>query len=266
MIKYILLVLIFTCNFVQAESGCSFKKWHVYQGSQLLQGKPKGAYIFATTKVKVDADGAPNAYHPDDVGLHCTNGTGFKGLDCPQNGGYPKSSWWRSAIVPDPKNNDKGYIQPDGIYKGYFVSQTSLQDKSKSNLDITKYVNSTAIPYLVFPGKFNSRSGTGSVGDLGYALNLENGKGSAFIVAEIGPSNAHLGEMSIFLGDALGGNSPNPRTGAGVPTGKVVYVVFPYSKGDPSWPVPLAEINSKVTPLLNAVGGVDILKNCADTL
>jgi hypothetical protein len=156
--------LVLFSSVVQAAATCPFQKWEQYQGTQLLREKPKDAYIFSTNQVKVDADGAPNAYHPDDVGLHCTKGTGFKGLDCPANGGYPKESWWRSAILPDPKNNNQGYIQPDGTFKGYFVSQTSLKDNSKSNLDTKKYVDSTQIPYLVFPGKFNTMNGTGSMG------------------------------------------------------------------------------------------------------
>ena len=108
--------------------------------------------MFATTHAQVDADGAPNAYHPDDVGLNCKTGTGFKGLDCPANGGYPNGDWWPSAIVPDPKNKKKGYVQPDGEFKGFFVSQTSLRDGARSDLDPAKYVNAAAVPYLVFPG------------------------------------------------------------------------------------------------------------------
>lgn len=248
------------------REGCSFKKWEAYQGVSLFKNKANGSYIFMIKEVRVDADGAPNAYHPDDIGLHCTKGTGFKDLDCPANGGYPNSSWWRFAIVPDPKNNKRAYVQPSGQFKGFFVSRTSLQDKSKADLDATKYVNSTSVPYLVFPGGFYSKSGTGLVGDFGYALNIESGKSSPFIVAEVGPANAHLGEMSIFLGRALGGSDPNPRTGAGVPTGKTVYIISPSSKNSPAWPLTTTEINSKVALLLATIGGAEQLKNCANAL
>lgn len=251
---------------VQAAPPCAFQAWDKYQGSQLLRKSEKGPYVFSTSEVKVDADGAPNAYHPDDVGLHCTKGIGFKGLDCPANGGYPSQSWWRSAIVPDPKNNNKGYIQPDGRFKGYFVSQTSLKDKSKSSLDPEKYVDSTAVPYFVFPGKFISKFGTGAVGDYGFALNLKSGKSSPFIVAEVGPPNAQLGEMSIYLGSALGGSDPNPRTGVGTPEGKIIFVVFPYTKAASGWPIKNETIESKVSELLKSIGGVEMLKSCASAL
>lgn len=187
-----------------AQEVCRFEKWQVYNGVQLLKEPQTGSYVFVVRHAKVDADGAPNAYHPDDVGLNCIRDTGFRGLDCPANGGYPSQDWWRSAIVPDPHNKNVGYIQPSGEFKGFFVSQTSLKDAQKSDLDPTKYVNAATVPYLVFPGKFNRLSGTGTLGDAGYAFNLDNGKVSPFIVAEIGPSDATLGEMSIALGTALG--------------------------------------------------------------
>ncbi len=252
--------------FLHAEPQCDFPRWDAYQNADLLRQKEKGPYIFITNDVKIDADGAPNAYHPDDVGLHCTKGTGFKGLDCPANGGYPNQSWWRVAIVPDPKNNDKGYVQPSGQFKGYFVSQTSLRDNSKLDIDPDKYVDSTSIPYFVFPGKFYKKSGTGLVGDYGFAINMDNGNSSSFVVADVGPSNAHLGEMSIALGAALGGESPNPRTGSGTPKGKIAYIVFPYTKATPKWPVEQSDINEKVTALLASNGGVEMLQACAETL
>lgn len=262
--RYLLTGLLLYISTLQAEPICSFQNWQTYQGTQLKREKPKGSYIFTTSKVKVDADGAPNAYHPDDVGLDCKKGTGFKGLDCPANGGYPNGKWWRSAIVPDPKNNNKGYIQADGIFKGYFISQTSLQDNSKSNLDTKKFVDSTSIPYIVFPGKFNEMNGTGLMGDFGYAINIDNGKSSPFIVAEVGPYSADLGEISIALSKALGGASPNPRTGEGAAEGKIVYVVFPYSKNSPAWPLTKEEIQTKATSLLNNIGGSQTLIVCAN--
>jgi hypothetical protein len=100
----------------------------------------------------------------------------------------------------------------------------------------------------------------------GYAFNIENGKSSPFIVAEVGPPNVHLGEMSISLGNALGGSNPNPRTGAGVPNSKIVYVIFPYSKNSPAWPLSHEEIQSKVTSLLNTIGGEETLRVCSDAL
>jgi len=35
--------------------------------------------------MSIDADGAPNAYHPDNIGL-----------DDLKNAGYPNTSWWKN--------------------------------------------------------------------------------------------------------------------------------------------------------------------------
>lgn len=155
------------------------------------------------------------------------------------------------------------YVQPaSSAYAGFFVSQTTLVDGTKSKTDIARYVDSRNVPYLVFPGKFYSIVGTGSMGDFGYAINVATGKSSPFVVAEVGPSNATLGEMSIALATALGGTSPNPRTGAGIPQGKTVYVVFPRSRAEPSWPLANAKIDARVEALLQTVGGQEALADC----
>ena len=245
-----------------ADTQCTFEKWALDKSYELLRKGDTGAYIFTSSNVQVDADGAPNAYHPDDVGLDCIKGESFKGLDCPANGGYPNQSWWRDAILPDPLDNNKGYIQKTGKYKGYFVSQTSLHDNTKPATSPERYVNASVVPYIVFPGKLNMLKGTGTVGDFGFAFNLDSGKSSAFIVAEVGPTDAKLGEMSIALGVALGGN-PNPRTGAGKPGGTNVFIVFPHSRMKPAWPISNADIANKVNVLLEQAGGLEMLKSCA---
>jgi len=247
-----------------AQESCSFSKWNKYRDTKLIRNLAKSAYIYGTMQIKVDADGAPNAYHPDDIGLHCTNGTGFKGLDCPANAGYPKSSWWKNALLPDPLNPNRAYVQTVGRYAGYFISQTTLKDKTKADTDTEKYVDSRNIPYIIFPRKFNKIKGTGFIGDLGYAINLESGETSPFVVAEIGPSNAQLGEMSIALAVALGGNNPNPRTGAGTPSGTILYVIFPNSNHDYPWPLSPSEMATASESLLESVGGIDAVLACKE--
>lgn len=248
-------------NAMSAE--CNFTKWASYQDTTLYKHVGSSAYIFQSTNVKVDADGAPNAYHPDDIRLHCSKGQGFRGLDCPENAGYPNRHWWPSALVADPDNPSEPYVQTSSsAYPGYFVSQTSLFDKTKSKVDSARFVDARNIPYLVFPGAFNSMRGTGTLGDLGYAINISNGKKSPFIVADVGPKQAALGEMSIALAAALGGIDPNPRTGAGTPKGKILYVVFPKSSATPAWPLSGAQIAAQADRLLGEVGGLAALERC----
>ena len=249
---------------IHADQKCSYHKWKVYKGVALLQHSGGSAYIYSSKYVKVDADGAPNAYHPDDIGLHCTKGIGFKGLDCPANAGYPNTKWWKNAILPNPDNPQKAFVQKSGEFAGYFVSCTTLKDASKSDADPAKYVDSRNIPYVVFPGKFSKIKGTGRMGDIGYAINLKTKTMSPFVVAEVGPSDAELGEMSIALAKALGGNNPNPRTGTGVPKGMILYIIFPNSSRTYKWPLSLASIAEHSATLLNDVGGIDRAISCMD--
>lgn len=248
---------------------CPFSEPFSYADTVLLRQPGGTAYVFATSDIKIDADGAPNAYHPDDVQLDCTRGTGFKGLDCPANAGYGKrpSSWWPSALLPDPENTARPYIQPPvNEFAGFFVSQTSLKDLTKPSTDPARYVDARHVPYLVFPGNFHRMKGTGNMGDLGYAINLDNGKSSSFIVAEAGPTTASLGEMSIALGKALGGANPNPRTGAGKPSGTILVVMFPRSAARPSWPLSNKEIDARASKLLADIGGKERLSACIGPL
>jgi hypothetical protein len=259
-----LLLTLLTATSSWAES-CPFSKWTSYRSSTLLR-HTTGAYVFATAEVKVDADGAPNAYHPDDARLDCRKGSGFKGLDCPGNAGYPKGDWW-NVLVRDPAVRSRPYVQPPGsVFPGFFVSMTSLRDGTKPATDTTSYVDARTVPYLVFPGSFSTMKGTGIVGDVGYATNTSNGKRSPFIVAETGPPSALLGEMSIALGSALGGTNPNPRTGAGAPKGKIVYVVFPRSAASPRWPLTNEALTTRVDGLLSRVGGIQAVEACTSAL
>src|SRR6202044_157896 len=70
------------------------------------------AYCFGIAAVAIDADGAPNAYHPGDVGKHGVKGAKYIGLDSPEDAGYRQSPKdWPNVIVPDPKDPSTGYIQ-----------------------------------------------------------------------------------------------------------------------------------------------------------
>ena len=233
------------------QSSCSFESWMTYQGTELLSHLDFSAYLFSSTHMAIDADGAPNAYHPEDIGL-----------DFIANAGYPDTSWWDAVLVQDPMNPNQAYIQPDGEFAGYFVSKTSLQDPSKPEADPARYVDARNIPYLVFPGSFYQQSGTGLLGDLGYAFNLSTGEASPFVVADIGPSRARLGEVSIALAERLGGDNVNPRNGAGSPEGEMLYVVFPYSSRTHTWPLGIEDINRHANSLLVEIGGIESIRAC----
>lgn len=219
-------------------------KWFDYQGTTLYRAKEGDAYFFIANSMSIDADGAPNAYHPDDTGL-----------DALANAGYPSAGGWRDVLATDPHNPNRPFIQRDGEFAGYFASKTALQDVTKKETDTARYVDARNVPYIVFPGAFYATKGTGELGDIGIAMNLDTHDSSAFLVAEVGPPDAPLGEVSICLAESLGGKNVNPRNGNGAPKGRILYLLFPHSKAERPWPLSNAAIKERADRLLESVGG-----------
>lgn len=246
----------------RGPSRCGFEPWMKYRGVTLHHSESSQVYGFVTHHKAVDGDGAPNAYHPDDVGNECRSSG--KGLDCPTNAGYPDTSWWSSVLVPNPVQPAVAYIQPSGPFAGFFVSQTALQDSTADVTNPGRYVDASRFPYLVFPRGFYRMQGTGKLGDIGFAYNKKTGNHSAFLVGDVGPANARLGEASIALHESLGGAPVNPRTGAGLRSDEIVYLVFPYSVGqrESAWPLTLEVLNIQASELLERHGGFDFLFDC----
>ena len=246
----------------QAAPSRPLAHWDDYGGTQLFRNAGQGAYVFATTHAQVDADGAPNAYHPDDVGLNCKTGTGFKGLDCPANGGYPNGDWWPSAIVPDPKNKRRATSSLTASSR-----DSSCRRRRSGTVPGRIWIRpSMSTPRRCLTWSFRgipSESGHGNAGRPGLCgepgqrqdVGVHRGGGRAL--------GCEIGEMSIALAQALGGQNPNPRTGAGKPDGKIAYVVFPKSRANPAWPLTNQQIGDRVQDLLKQLpGGMETLKAC----
>lgn len=261
-----LLAFVVACGWTfPTQAACTFSSWFEFKGTKLLRNTAKTAYVYVTGHSRVDADGAPNAYHPSDVGKNCAHDEHI-GLDCPANAGFPNTDWWGSVLVPDPQDPSKPFVQPSGPTKGFFVATTWLSAPGVANTNPSKYVDSTKIPYLVFPGStFSGLSGTGFKGDVGIAWHSQTGRSTAFIVADKGGgADAKLGEGSIALYEALGGQNVNARTGAGVAPGKVRFLVFPGSRHavDQSWPQSMESIKNQADNLLAEIGGERAVADC----
>ena len=167
---------------------------------------PNSQAFFFVSGMSIDADGAPNAYSPDDTGL-----------DELANAGTP-AHW--DGIVADLQGNP--LIQQEGDPSpGSYISCTSLSDKTKKFNDPTGYVDASKIPYVALPAEVANRGGA-RLGDFAFVMNLRNGKSSFAIYADIGT----LGEGSVALANALGIPS-NARRG-GVADG-ILYLLFPGS-------------------------------------
>ncbi len=194
-------------------------------------------YFFAAG-MTIDADGSPNAYNPENTGL-----------DDLANAGQP-GHW--DGVLQDRDGNP--LMQgPDDPFPGYYISCTSLADRTKRPLDPTRFVDASKIPYVVLPREVAFGSGT-RLGDFAVVMNLRTGAWSFAIFADVGT----FGEGSIALADNLGIWSDARRGGT---WGGVFYLVFPGS-GD-GQPRSIEEMNEAADKAFHDWGGVERLNSCA---
>lgn len=243
-----LLAAMLLASSAPAMAAC--ENWTDYKGVALHRFPGGKTYAYLTRRVAIDADGAPNAYHPED-----------RGIDALANAGFPNGGW-RSVLVTDPDDHSKPYVQNTGEFAGFFLSMTTLQDGSKLSTDAARYVDARNVPYVVFPGRFFNMAGTGRRGVIGMARNLSTGQTSPMIFADVGGTEHELGEISIRLAENLGGHDVNPRTGSGAPEGPFAYVIFPGSEATPPWPVSADQLQQRADAELAKIGGWDAVLSC----
>ena len=196
--------------------------------------------IAYTSGMAIDADGSPHAYHPCDSGLDALANAGSHGnwFGIYTRKGIP---WVQSDTCPTP---------------GYYISTTSLQDKTKNEDDPSRYTDAEKIPYIVLPPSL-ADSGM-KLGDIALVINTKNDSACFAIFADTGPKNK-IGEGSIALAKALGINS-NPRTG-GADDG-IIYILFPGSgDGKPKTVIQIKTIGENE---LKKTVGKEGLRKCVE--
>lgn len=199
---------------------------------------PDHSAFFFSAGMTIDADGAPNAYSPDD-----------KGLDELANAGSP-GHW--DGVIQD-ANGDPIVQGPDDPFPGFYVSCTSLVDRTKKGSDPARYVDASKIPYIVLPGSL-ARDAGARLGDFAVVMNVREQKMSYAIFADVGT----FGEGSVALADNLGIWS-NAR--AGGRRAGLFYVVFPGSGN--GQPRTVEEINTEAGKVFRDWGGPEQLTSCA---
>ncbi len=192
----------------------------------------------------VNADGAPNAYHPNKS----------RGLDFLANAGRPGNWWGLATDSNTPSGNP--LIQTSGEFKGYYVSHTSLCDGPRGDEDTAKYVDARHISYIVLPPQLLDGC-FARLGDLAAVYNMRNGHLEYAIVADRGPRDA-IGEGSIALAARLGIGTDLRGHRAGQ-SGDVVYLVFPGTASEPAWPRERDSIQQGAANAFNAWGGLEVL-------
>jgi hypothetical protein len=187
----------------------------------------------------VDADGAPDAYGPNNSGTDLTSDAGHPG------------NWWALVI----RGGNPVIQGPNDPNPGDYVSTTALFDPSFPTSDPRHWVNADTIPFAVIPG--SPHFGV-AIGDYGFALRLDTGDSSPIIVADSGP-DGQLGEISIAAAKNLNLN-PSPRDG-GTQANKILYVFFPGSSKGWSNATTAEDVLSAANQLLLALGGIDALRS-----
>ena len=199
---------------------------------------PGNQAFFFVSGMTIDADGAPNAYHPDNIGL-----------DDLANAGLP-GHW--DGVITD--RTGEPLIQgPDDPFPGYYVSCTALTDRTKARTDPARYVDASKIPYIVLPRDVAVQGGA-QLGDFAVVVNLRNGKSSYAIFADVGT----MGEGSIALANNLGIWSDARQGGR---RGGILYLVFPGSGN--RQPRTVEEISAETQKLLEDWGGAEKLTSCS---
>src|SRR5205085_4048101 len=201
-------------NQERERGACSVQPESFALKKRNLQVWNAGDGVLFTSGMTIDADGAPNAYGPKNRGLDFTaNARGRHG--------------WVALVT-----NKQGHPvrQKRGPYRGFYVSTTSLEQRSITDLTNPKrYIDARKVPYIALPRDFADRFGIG-LGDLAVVMNQANGRSAYAIFADIGP-RGKIGEGSIALAKALG-MPADPRHSL-APDG-IVYLVFPGS-GAAKW-------------------------------
>ncbi|MBZ9765509.1 hypothetical protein LB526_01875 [Mesorhizobium sp. CA6] len=178
---------------------------------QLVHGSKSPFFV---SKLAVDADGAPMAYHPGDTGSY--------------------------DYLANVSKNDLHGIQGErgavGPAPGFYVSGTSLSNPEYKMNDTRHWVDAATIPYFVinrqeFP-QFNV-----PLGCVATVIDLQSRKRTGAILADTGRA---VGEGSIALAVSLGlspFSKTHPPKVVGFDQSRFVYLLHPDRTVDAPWPV-----------------------------
>jgi hypothetical protein len=221
--------------------------------ARVIYGQPGERALLFLAGLKIDADGAPRAYHPDDA----------PGLDALANA---KSDGRWVGLVTD--RAGKPFVQrASDPAPGFYVSVTALENEQVADpADPRRYVDAGRVPYIVLPGgqkaKAAYRAADLNLGDIAIVYNSRTRTIAAAILADYGPAGA-LGEGSIKLADDLGYADTSPRHG-GTGARENLFLVFPGSGA--GFPRDLAHMQKTARTLLAAWGGARRLADCLEAL
>lgn len=210
--------------------------------------------VFFQSKMSCDVDGAPNAYHPiddrlaldviDSAGGHRRNGLPDGPLD----------------TMPSPEvvvfAGGKPYIQPDGKFKGFYVSETSYEDKSLPATSNMRYLDARTFRYIVLPGGLVPEA---ELGDLAIVVDPASRRYTTAVFGDIGPSS-ESGEVSLATILGLKLPATDGKSSPGQTRDDLLYIVFPHTAAKvaaaDAWPHSVDTIAKLAAKEFEAWGGI----------
>jgi hypothetical protein len=187
------------------------------QGCEVLQDSDRRVHFLADADI--DADGANGqsgewAYKPFD-----------KGLEALANAGFPTHpEWYRSILVCNKRTGAP--VLFDG---GGFVSRTSYEWAREPHDTPRRFVDASAVPYIVVNANIRRRAKGIVLGCLAKITNTHTGRWTWAVVADIGPLRK-IGEISMAAARSI--DVPwNPRSG-GASDRIIQYELWPGTPAD----------------------------------
>ena len=202
---------------------------------------PGSNACYFTTKMAIDADGAPKAYYPGEY--------------------YPSNAHgafdWLDNLNPADQHGTQGQ-DAQGPAPGFLVSGTALVDPDHYNSnDVRKYVDASSTPYVVLTGPSSFPTAPGcrlQKGCLVLVTDTLTGIYSGAIYADVGRA---VGEASLALALMLSIDPFDrrrwPKVTGGVAERRIFHLVFPQDVVAPPWSVD--EIQKRASDLFQQWGG-----------
>jgi hypothetical protein len=263
------------------------------------QALPTSDLIVFKSALRVNTDGAPTSYHPDDPrgntkainnvvngisiskpGTALSYGNKIAAFEKFRDAGWVVPNGfkinWRNVIATVKKDGREiPCVLSSGPYKGYFGSLTTLSnglpEGARGECETANQIDQQAIAGLVLPGGSNPLREFGAkFGDLVLALNPVTHNFIAAVVADGGPPE-NLGEGSVAMNMSLLGKTALPKNydeAKHLDTGttRMVVAIVPASRSfEPALPFSQPNITARVESWAKS-HGYQTTQGLADTL
>jgi len=236
------------CDKIEVASVChryDFSRHRCIEEIPVFQLPGSSDYFFVS-KMAIDVDGAPRAYHPRDSRP-------------PDN--HTEALDWLTSVSSQDLHGIQGQ-NGIGPRPGFYVSGTSLENPAYPENDTRRYVDGETIPYIVLVNPFPQPRGDRiELGDCGMVIDLQSGRSSVGIFADVGHA---VGEDSLRLALNLGldptASDHPPKVSGYEERVDFLHIIFSNSKVLPPWHV--NDIENMAREKFTRWGGIAQVRSC----